>query len=71
MNTALLAKWLVRFKDANIFGKWKDILSAKYSSTSHKLSPFWKAIHKDRDLVELGFNKILGLGVSVLFWSDR
>jgi hypothetical protein len=70
MNTILLAKWLVKFRDVQILGKWKDVLLAKYSSTSNRLSPFWKTIQRDRDLVELGFNKHISSGVSLLFWSD-
>jgi hypothetical protein len=43
----------------------------KYSSNSAKFSPFWKAIMKDKDLIELGFNKLAGSGKTVSFWTDK
>jgi hypothetical protein len=67
MNSALLAEWTVKFKDIQILEKWKYIILAKYTSSSAKISPFWKVILKDRDLIELGFNKHVGSGTSVLF----
>jgi hypothetical protein len=72
-NTALLAKWTVRFQDYNISGQWKTILVAKYSKLSSlsKVSPFWKAILHDKNLIELSFNKTVGSGNSVLFWKDK
>jgi hypothetical protein len=60
MNTALLAKWQIRFQDLKVTDKWKDIILAKYSSNSAKYSSFWKVILKDKDLIELDFNKLVG-----------
>jgi hypothetical protein len=71
MNTNLLAKWLVRFNDSSIQGKWKEVLSSKYSLSLHNISPFWKEIIKDKDLIDLGFNKTIGSENSVFFWIDR
>jgi hypothetical protein len=73
MNTTLLAKWTIRFQEEKITGIWKDILIAKYhgSCSLSKVSPFWKAILKDKNLIELGFNKNVGSSTSVLFWTDR
>jgi hypothetical protein len=73
MNIALLAKWTVRFQDPTVSGQWKTILIAKYGKlhSSFKISPFWKAILHDKDLIELGFDKIVRSGKSVLFWKDR
>jgi hypothetical protein len=71
MNIVLLAKWQIRFQNTQVIEKWKDIILAKYSPHSVKYSPFWKAILKDKDLVELGFNKLVGSGTIVSFWTDR
>jgi hypothetical protein len=73
MNTFLLAKWLIRFNDAFIVGKWKDIIQAKYKTLtiSIKTSFFWKAMLRDKDLIELGFNKILVSDNNIFFWTDR
>jgi hypothetical protein len=60
MNKALLAKWLVRFNDHTIIDKYKDILQAKYSISSNNLSSFYAAVLKDKELVDIGFNKKLG-----------
>jgi hypothetical protein len=67
MNKALLVKWLVRFNDPTVEGKWKDILKVKYSISMSHLSPFWAEVLKDRDLVGLSFNKHIGTGTIVLF----
>jgi hypothetical protein len=48
-------------------GNEKNIILAKYSFHSAKHSPFWKAILKDKDLVGLGFNKLVGSGTTVSF----
>jgi hypothetical protein len=67
MNKALLAKWLVKFNDHIVVSKWKDILHVKYSISLTHLSPFWVAVLKDKDLVDLDFNKKIGSGETILF----
>jgi hypothetical protein len=47
----------------------KDILLAKYS-LSHLFS-FWTAVLKDKDLIDLSFNKHLSSGDNILFWINR
>jgi hypothetical protein len=44
MNTSLLAKWLIKLKDASLEGKWKLIIQAKYKNyvINSKTSPFGK-----------------------------
>jgi hypothetical protein len=54
---------LLKSQDVNILG-------AKYSHSITHASPFWKVL-KDIDLINLGFNKKLGSGHTVLFWIDR
>jgi hypothetical protein len=71
MNKTLLTKWLVRFNDHTIVGKWKDILQAKYFISSSSLSHFWAAVLKHKDLVNLDFNKTIGSYKTVMFWPDR
>jgi hypothetical protein len=69
MNTSFLTKWLVKFQDASIIGKWKYIIQTKYKNDiiTPRTSFFWKAVLKDKDLVDLGFNKILGSGTDIFF----
>jgi hypothetical protein len=57
MNTALLAKWFVRFQDPKVKGQWKTVIQVKYSISLVNISFFWKNILKDKDLVNLDFNK--------------
>jgi hypothetical protein len=71
MNKSLLAKLLVMFNDPIVEGKWKDILKVKYSIFMSHLSPFWVAVLKDMDLVDLSFNKHFGTYTIILFWIDR
>jgi hypothetical protein len=73
MNRALLAKWIIRYKDPNVADFWKDILKIKYSNRTNrnKYSVFWKDVNQDLDIIEYGLNKIVNNGCSTSFWLDR
>lgn len=74
MNISLLAKWWFRFKDPTISGKWKAILTDKYSLSgldSHHFSAFWAGILYYRDIFDLGINQCVGNGNNTSFWLDR
>ena len=73
MNKALLAKWLMRFLDDKLTGTWKQILKQKYSvvGTYGLFSPFWKAILKNKGIVEVSTDWQVGNGHSIRFWLDR
>lgn len=60
INVALLAKWLINYKNLEISGRWKSIILAKYSHnnfnrSSHSL--FGKGIIKCSAMINLGLNK--------------
>jgi hypothetical protein len=71
MNTLFLTKWLVRFYDASLKGQWKNIIQTKYKNyiITSRFSPFWKSILKNKDLIDLGFNKTVGSGSTVFFFA--
>jgi hypothetical protein len=62
----------VRFYDVSLKGQWKSIIQAKYKNyiITSRFSPFWKSILKNKDLIDLGFNKIVGSGSTISFWHD-
>lgn len=73
MNISLLAKWYFRFKDPTSSGKWKDILSDKYTHSglsNVRCSHFWKGILSIKHIVELGITRIVNSGKDTLFWLD-
>jgi hypothetical protein len=48
---------MVRFQDPKVQDQWKNIIQAKYFISIVNISFFGKNILKDKDLVNLGFNK--------------
>lgn len=74
MNISLLSKWWFRFKDPTCSGKWKEVLSEKYTTSGldvHRCFSFWSGIISIRHIAELGINRKIGNGRSTLFWLDR
>lgn len=73
MNKALLAKWLYHSNDPSDNSIWKAIILDKYNRNfnSSRICPFWKGITFTMNLVEIGINKKVTNGVTILFWLDR
>lgn len=72
-NKALLGKWIVRFRDPSVIGKWKDIISSKYKRIKSRLnmSLFWRGINYIKEIVDQGISWKIQKGTSTLFWTDR
>lgn len=74
MNIALLAKWWYRFKDPTVSGKWKTLLTIKYSLTGLHIPrcfSFWSGVLSFIHIYEMGINRIVGNGMNTFFWLDR
>jgi hypothetical protein len=73
MNKALLAKWIIKFKDSTVQGYWKDILHFKYDviSSRARFSTFWRDVTLDSDIIDFCLNKNVGNGNTIYFRTDR
>lgn len=73
MNKLLLLKWIIRFKDPQCVGIWKNIIIVKYSNRRNfvSFSPFWKGVIQLLGVVEISLNKVVGDESIVFFWLFR
>ncbi|XP_060217918.1 putative acyl-activating enzyme 19 isoform X2 [Lycium barbarum] len=78
-NKCMLMKWHWRFNQDDA-GLWKEIIQAKYGSTSHWcsnpiLTPYgtglWKDIRRLWDEFFLNTSFQVGNGAHILFWKDK
>lgn len=73
MNSALLLKWWWKLKDPQYHSIWKQIVCAKYQSSTprSKLSPLWRDIMDLQPISLVGCAAVVGNGKDTSFWHDR
>ncbi|KAK1692879.1 hypothetical protein QYE76_009576 [Lolium multiflorum] len=76
MNVALLLKWIWRlYQEEDTI--WAHIIRAKYGDASDLFagsgnggSPFWKSLHKIKNLFKVGAKHKVRNGIRTSFWKD-